>query len=301
MRSAEFLLGLVDQDHDPFVSFENVHGEHAGAIRVWRGQGFLSSEPGLHPAPSCPHCHEGVPYRFMDRYVCSVCRSTVDSRRLQVWTLDRQAFFWALAQHLRLRGGVRKIDACLWQLGTGECDAMPIECFYRGRGSLSEQEQRKLNSYRRMKVFHGIATPENVGQMRNLVSLLKLFDVDGSFAQVDLTSLLRSRGAVRFESHSGALWLGDTWLGEVPPDSKEFYLLECLAEQLDHYVPYRELKREVLRRSGSVDETDEASFCHGLKRRIKKQGIAEIDRLLVTTNKADGYRLRGYLSEPCQN
>jgi hypothetical protein len=50
----------------------------------------------------------------------------------------------------------------------------------------------------------------------------------------------------------------------------------------------------VLRRAGSTDTTEEATFCQGLKSRIKKKWVPRIDELIATTNKGDGYRLRGY-------
>jgi hypothetical protein len=61
-------------------------------------------------------------------------------------------------------------------------------------------------------------------------------------------------------------------------------------------VPYADLKHEVLRRSGSADTTEEATFCQKLKSRLKK-GLPAIDRLVVTTNKGDGYRLRAFLEQ----
>jgi DNA-binding winged helix-turn-helix (wHTH) protein len=300
MRSIEFLLRLVDQDGVAFVACEDVHGEHAEPIRHWQGRNLISGEASLHPAASCPRCGDGVPYRLGDRYVCNNCRSSVDAHHLQVWTLDRQAFLEALARHLRLRGGVRKIDACLWQLGTGESDITSVECFYHGRGSLSKQTRNKLNAYRRAMVFHSTVALTDMGPTWRRVPLLSLFAADGLLLPTDLTSLLRPRGTVRFDPHSGVVWVGDEWIGEVPLGSKEFYLLECLSEELDHFVSYHDMKREVLRRSGSADEADEATFCHGLKRRIKKHGLAEIDRLLATTNKGDGYRLRACVDYPIE-
>jgi len=54
------------------------------------------------------------------------------------------------------------------------------------------------------------------------------------------------------------------------------------------------MKRFVLAQAGSADTTEEATFCQALKSRIKKKWIPQIDLLVTTTNKADGYRLRGY-------
>ena len=41
-----------------------------------------------------------------------------------------------------------------------------------------------------------------------------------------------------------------------------------------------------------MDETEEATFCQKLKSRIKTRHIPQFDRVIVTTNKGDGYRLR---------
>ena len=71
--------------------------------------------------------------------------------------------------------------------------------------------------------------------------------------------------------------------------------MHCLAEQSDRFVSYADLKRFILQQSGSLDTTEEATVCHRLKNRIKKQWIPQIDWLLVTTNKGDGYRLRAHV------
>ena len=53
-------------------------------------------------------------------------------------------------------------------------------------------------------------------------------------------------------SGSGAVWVGDIWVGEVPVGSKEYHFLACLAQNLDQYVAYADIKHEVLRHSGST-------------------------------------------------
>lgn len=85
---------------------------------------------------------------------------------------------------------------------------------------------------------------------------------------------------------------GETWLGEVPVGTKEYHFVARLAADLDHFVPYADLKRDVLRLAGSRDETEEVTFCQKLKSRVKARYVPRIDGLIVTTNKADGYRLR---------
>jgi hypothetical protein len=68
-----------------------------------------------------------------------------------------------------------------------------------------------------------------------------------------------------------------------------------LAADPDQFVSYHDLKRDVLSHSGSTDTTDEATFCQKLKSRIKAKWVPRIDDLLATTNKGDGYRLRGHV------
>lgn len=108
--------------------------------------------------------------------------------------------------------------------------------------------------------------------------------------------LLKGKGTVRFDGESGAVWVGDELYGEVPVGTREFYFLSCLFDHLDRFVNYGDLKHDILRRSGLRDSTDEATFCHNLKRRIKKKGwVPRLDALLATTGKGDGYRLRGVI------
>ena len=94
-----------------------------------------------------------------------------------------------------------------------------------------------------------------------------------------MKDFLRGCGTVRFDQASGVLWPGYT----------------CLAGQLDRYESYANLKHSVPAHSGGTDTTDGASFCQKLKRRIKPRWVPKIDWLIATTNKGDGYRLRGYV------
>lgn len=127
-----------------------------------------------------------------------------------------------------------------------------------------------------------------------MLSLLDVLEGTETLSVRDLGDILRPQGRVRFDTQSGALWLGEVWLGEVRVGSKECAFLERLAADLDTFVPYADLKRAVLRLTGSIDSTEEATFCQKLKNRIKRNYIPVIDRLLVTTNKGDGYRLRAH-------
>ena len=95
--------------------------------------------------------------------------------------------------------------------------------------------------------------PAAVASRLSVVSLLELLSNGDTLGVSGLDRMLRPRGNVRFDFHSGSLLVGDTWLGEVPAGSKEYWLLVSLARQLDHFVPYADLKREVLERSGSSD------------------------------------------------
>ncbi len=295
-KGIEFLLGLVEQRPPARVAWEDFEGECSALLRACQEEGFLGRESLLDPVPSCPHCGEGVPYRLGGRYRCNRCRSAVAPRHLQCWQLDEAAFWGWLASRLHLRGGVRAVEERLWHLGAwGEGDDLH-ECFYRRSGELSDRSTARLAAYRNVVVLHGLPRPaESEGAAVRWVPLLTVLRWDGALAVNNLRVLLRPQGRIRFDAHTGTLWAGDARLGEVPPGSKECFFLDCLVRHLDRFVPYADLKREVLRRSGSRDAMDEATFCHSLKSRIKKKYVAQIDRLLIATNKADGYRLRGFL------
>ena len=142
-------------------------------------------------------------------------------------------------------------------------------------------------------LLYGLSRPQDaVHGHGTAVSLLAILRLGNALTVPDRTQLLRDRGDVRFDPRSGTLIVGDAWQGEVPVGSKEFFFLLCLSEHLDQFVAYDDIKHFVLQHSGSKDTTEEATFCQGLKSRIKKKWIAKIDLLLATTNKGDGYRLR---------
>ncbi|HYH65703.1 MAG TPA: hypothetical protein VD866_13485 [Urbifossiella sp.] len=295
-RGVDLLAGLLDEGDPVCVGREDFDGGEGGALRAWQRLGFLGTVPFAHPAPTCPRCGNGAPYRVRGRYLCNHCREPVDPGELLLWAFDRGAFFRWLAAGLRLRGPPRAVDPGLWQLGTwegGDGGGDRCEVFYRLRRPLTEAGRGRLLAYRNALRLHGRLPPPAADGFRGRsLSLLDVVREDLSVP--DLNALLRPRGDVRFEPHSGALWVGGTCLGEVPVWSKEYFFLARLAADLDHFVPYRDLKRHVLRASGGADETEEATFCQKLKNRIKARFIPRIDRLLVTTNKGDGYRLRGH-------
>ncbi len=292
----EFLIGLLDRGEPSCVAWEDLDGKHATALQTWRKMGFLCGEPGMNPVASCPHCDEGVPYRLGDRFLCNRCRSVVDHRHLLLWHLDREVILRWLAEQLNIHGGMRRIEDRLWQLGTWEAEGVRHECFFYRAGPLSDLGKMRLSAYRNLLVFFGVTRPMEADRLScRSVSLLELRRLDDSLSATDLHFLLRARGNVRFDADSGVLWVGDTVVGEVPVGCKEYFFLRSLARDLDHFVPYADLKHEVLRQTGSRDAMEEATFCQNLKSRIKKKWIPQIDQLLTTTNKADGYRLRGYV------
>jgi hypothetical protein len=293
-----FLVGLLDQDGPPFVTQADFDGAPGQALESLQTLGILDREPGVNPAWSCPFCEEGVPYLLGSRYVCNACQSVVDPRHLRAWRLDRESFLRWLAGKLKLQGGVRRIDVRLWQLGTWQGGGETLECFYRLPGVHSGLGSGRLSAYRDVLILYGLSPPPEPDHPRRCRSLLEVLHLDDSLAARELAVLLRPRGAVRFDVHTGALWIGSDCVGEVPVGSKEFYFLRCLGEHLDRFVPYADLKRYVLRQSGTRDTTEEATFCQGLKSRIKKKWVPRIDLLLATTNKADGYRLRAFADLP---
>jgi len=292
--SLEFFLGLLEHDGPAVVTREDFDGAHGEALRAWQAAGVIGRDAAACPVPSCPHCAEGVPYRLGERHLCHRCRSTIDPAHLLAWGVDREAFLGWLAGRLGLRGGLRRIDAALWQMGTWAENGELLECFFVSRSTVSAFGESRLRAYRGVLLLYGLLRPPEADRLpcRSL-SLVEVLRPEGPPAVNDLTTLLRSRGNVRFEEHSGCLWVGEGWLGEVPLGSKEHAFLRCLAQSLDHFVPYPDLKREVLRLTGSADATEEATFCQKLKSRIKKHSIPTIDLLVATSNKATGYRLRG--------
>jgi len=292
--SLDFILGLLAHDFASSVSWGDFSGEHGKMLRLWQRWGFLAKEPGRHPVLSCPHCCEGSPSSLGGQYICDACGSPIDTRHLLLWRFDLDAFLAWLAKSLTLEGGVRPIGESLWQLGSMASAELRYECFFLRSISLSTPERTRLLAYRNTLLLAAIPVREGIeGFAGPCLSLLELLRADNrSLTITDPLHLLRSQGAVRFDAESGGIWMGDVFLGEVAVGSKEHALLACLAQHLDRFVPYGDIKHDVLRRTGSTDETDEATFCQKLKSRIKKC-IPKIDVLIATTNKGDGYRMRG--------
>jgi hypothetical protein len=220
----------------------------------------------------------------------------VEQRHLLLWRLNREAFLTWLARTLKVHAGVRRLDACLWQLGHLVRGDVVYECFFHAGGTPSVGARRRLLAYRQALLLRAVPEAEPiVGFQGPCLSLLEVLRWDrGSVKIRDIAMLLGSNRSVHFDAESGGLWAGDIWLGDVPLGSKEYHFLTCLADQQDRFVAYSDLKREVLRRTSSRDTTEEATFCQRLKSRIKKW-VPQIDALIVTTNKADGYRLRAVM------
>lgn len=292
----EFVVGILERECPPQVAGEDFVGPHGRVLRLWQRMHFLDREPGVNPVASCPHCEEGTPYRLGERFVCNRCHSAVDRDRLLLWRLDLAALLRWLAARWELRGGVRPVDGCLWQLGTRRSEGFACEGFYWRPGRLTGPAWQRLKAYRSTLLLYGLTppAPDVVGD-GYAVSLIDILGIGRTLTAGPWPQPPGGRGNVRFDAHSGALWAAGVLLGEVPPGSKEFFFLECLAARLDHFVPYPDIRHYVLVRAGSTDATEEGTFCQGLKSRIKKKWIPEIDHLIATTNKGDGYRLRGFL------
>lgn len=288
----EFLLGRFEMAYPAFIAWEDFLGPHGDALRLCQQMGFVGPEPGLHPAPSCPHCYEGVPYRIGERILCNRCCNTVALQHLQLWPLDLDAFLRWLASQLQLQGNVRPLDGRFWQLGSGRFHDVRYECFYLRGGALTEAEKNRLSAYRNVLLLCGRRRPADAEGMARSLSLLEVLELREALTVADLSSLLRTRGAVRFDANRGTLSVEDARLGEIPFGCKEFFFIACLAAKIDAFVPYADIKDYVLHHCGSTDSTEEATFCQKLKSRIKKKWVPEIDRLLATSSKADGYRLR---------
>lgn len=295
--SVEFLLGLLDADECASLAQEDWDGPHAGVLRLWQQLGFIDAEPGLNPAAGCPHCGEGVPYQLDARLLCPVCLSEVDPARLHLWRVRLSPLLDWIARQWALRGGVRRIDGTLWQMGTWGTNRDVLECFFRKADPISQAGLARLSAYRQAVVLCGVPLARSAGGIDHPHLLLsELLWAGEALSLADPSGLLRPRRAVRFDERSGALHSGGDLLGEVPLGTREYHLLACLAAHPEAYVGYADLKRAVLLRSGSTDQTDEANFCQRLKSRIKKRWVPAIDRLIATSGKGDGYRLRGVIA-----
>lgn len=295
--SIAFLLGLL-ADKDPVVvTGEDFEGEHGSALQLWQRQGFVATEPAWNSHPSCPYCQEGRPHLVGNHFRCAACHSVVDRRYLLLWRLDLGAFLRWLTHSLMLRGEVNQLDEQLWQLGTLRSGTTPLECFFCRRGVPGEQARQRLLAYRNALVFRPLPTQSEITGFQGLQRyLLELLSLDRDLLVLAEGTLLQNGRHVRVDKANGAVWAGSELLGEVAPGSKEYALLILLWRRLDEYVAYSDLKKFVLQATGSADSADEATFCQRLKSRIKKS-IPAIDRLITTTNKADGYRLRRVIGD----
>lgn len=292
-RSIEFALGLLEHAAPAFASFDDLSGEHGDTLRLFQRNGFLFRDAEPNPVPSCPRCAIGTLLPSGDRLICTACLSVVPTGHLSRWRFDTGAFLSWLTRELRLDGDARPVDAGLWQLGGVTLRGVAAECFAL-RGDVSAEGRARLLAYRNAVLLRFLpASGAVAGFGGTTVPLTDLVGSDGeTLAVTQLADAVACRGAVRFDDHSGAVWAGDAWLGETPYGSKEYHFLACLHDYLDRFVAYADLKQEVLRRSGSSDATEEATFCQKLKSRAKRW-VPEIDKLIATTNKGDGYRLRG--------
>lgn len=293
MHSAlELLIGLLNPDALSLVDWDDLQGRFGQFLQACQVAGFVSLQPCSHPVPSCPRCCEGVPYRLGGRLVCNCCHSAVDPRYLRCWRFDITSFLRWLAGQLHLRGDVRPVDDCCWQLGSHEDRDGLSECFFVQGEAISDKARGRLAAYRNSVVLYGLHRPREVeGLSVTLVSLLGMLGLEQSLSAGPLRPLDRS-GVIRFQPRSGRLEAAGSCLGEVPPGCREHAFLDCLWHRQGEFVAYGDIKRAVLRVTGGEDSRDEASFCHRLKSRIKKKYVRHIDALISTSNKSDGYRLR---------
>jgi hypothetical protein len=191
----------------------------------------------------------------------------VDPGHLTLWPFDRGAFFGRLARAMGLRGTLRTVGSDLWQLGSWARGDEVLECFFV-LGAPSEEEVVRVTAYRWVLLLYGLRPPVGMERLPGIrLSLLALLRGDIPLTVADLPPLLRDRGPVRFDRHSGALWVSDRCLGELPPGSKEFAFIAALAADLDRFVPYADLKRAVLRESASTHSTEEATSARSSRAR----------------------------------
>lgn len=291
-RAADVIAGLLDRGDRGWVTAADRAGADALVYGALAQHGWVAGQPLMHPVPTCPYCSVGTPHDWDGRLICDECQTVLDATSVQIWPFRAEAFVRWFSTEAGLSGGGRAVAPGVWQFGTYRADGVPWECFYRGIAPLSATASQRVAAYRNALVVCGhavhIGDPTVPGRHVLLADVL----TDLPLRVRPLCEVLSPTGPVRFERHCGRLWAGSACLGEVPAGSKEYYLLARLAAEADHFVQYADLKQFVQREARCADQTDEATFCQRLKSRIKKHWVPEIDSVLATTNKADGYRLR---------
>lgn len=295
-RSLDFAFRLMDFAYPAEVSAEDFDGPHGAALRVLQSMDFLGSEPGMNPVSSCPYCFSGTPYPLGDRYLCNECHSEVEQRQLQLWRFDLEAFLRWFARVQKLSDGIEQIDDGLWRIGTLTRGDQATECFFLRGAECSALALRRLAAFRSVLILHGRSEPPRIDGIRAPTLLItEALAIDGErIIARPLTNFIghQHAGAVRFDRKTGVLQVGDMALGRIPNGSREFAFLNVLAGALGEVVPYADLKRAVCLATGSIDSRDEATFCHRLKSRLKKDhGIPAIDRVIEADRAQGGYRL----------
>lgn len=296
-RALESLFRLMDSTCPAEVSAEELDGPHGLMLRMFHRMSFLASEPCMNPVPSCPDCFSGTPYLLGDQYVCNHCRSNVDKRHLQLWRFDLESLLRWFAREQGLRGGIARIDDGLWRLGALDDGPHHIrECFFLRGEACSDMARRRLAAFSSVLILHGRSEPPQIQVIgARMLAITEALTIEGGRLVVrPLPACLGSRqnGVARFDRSTGVLSLGDDPLGRIPPGTREFAFVDRLSSALGEVVAYADLKRAVCRATGSIDSRDEATFCHRLKSRLKKDhGIAAIDRLIQADRALGGYRL----------
>lgn len=291
-NTAAVIAGLLDRGDRAWVAAADWAGPDAAAFAPLKELGWVGEEPLTHPLPVCPYCRVGTPHPWPGRAVCDECQTVLDPAGTRVWPFRGDAFAGWLAGALGLTSDPRPLAVGTWQLGTLRLGGQAWECFYRGGQPLGDPVRRRVAAYRNALVVCGF--PAHVGDPDLPGRHVLLGDVltADPFGVRPPEELLSGGGRVRFDPHAGGVWAGAELLGEVPPGTREYYLLARLAAEMDTVVPYADLKHFVTREAGSADRSDDATFCHKLKGRIKAHWVPAIDAVLVGSSAGGGYRLR---------
>jgi hypothetical protein len=294
--SLEFLFRLLDSSCPADFSPEELDGPCGEVLRVCQRMGFLAAEPGKNPVASCPHCQSGTAYRQNQRFVCNRCRSTIDVRELYLWRFDLRAFLNWYCKQQRLSREPEQIDDCAWRLGTLDTKSAVHECFYLRGKACSDLARRRLSAFRSVLILHGKSEPPSIeGIPARMLLMAETLSMRGTHLTVRrLGECLGShrRLPVRFDPRSGTLCLGDAFLAKIAAGTREFAFVERLAAAKGEVIAYADLKRAVSLATGSIDSRDEATFCHRLKSRLKKNhSIPMIERLIEADPSMGGYRL----------
>ncbi len=295
LNSLLFLLECFDyQSHPRLTTSEWL--EHRELLGFAQSQNWLSQKSKTEIGDLCRFCEEGVLAIVGDRVICPKCFTYFKKQELFNWELSRQTFLEWVSLGLGFQATYQRIGDQLLLIGNRPI-ATGVEWLYYQIGTrLDLTETKRLNASQSSWVLWGTQAPEGLPHIRS-IALWDQFYFDQGTLKLRSLGSDRVGTSVRFDLQTGELWIGQDRVGEVSFASREYYFLKTLWESQDRFVSYHELKQKVTEATGTTDERDSATYCQRLKH-LTKAKIPQIDLILVTSGKGQGYRFRSRITLP---